>query len=248
MTKQEQIANLSRLHKTNKKMEKKVQNKKVIVWDLDNTLYVETDEFKDMLDEATAIALVEDLGLDMDVQTARAIVKESDIAYRDGGEIFIKEYGIDPKALFEAYHKRKPVDVIEPYDGLLARLEKLPYEQYVFTTSSCDAAERILKRIGLYEFFKGKFYSVEDFGVYKKNESSDVYSQFCKKINHNPHDCIFVDDSYSNLEFAKEIGMTTVRIYYNSNSAKDKTYIDSAYKGINAFIDALMLNGEAALH
>ena len=225
-----------------------MQNKKVIIWDLDNTLYVETDEFKDMLDEATALALVKDLGLKMDVQTAKAMVKESYKEYRNGGEIFIKEYGIDPKALFEAYHERKPVDVIEPYDGLLNRLEKLPYEQYVFTTSSHNAAERILKRIGLYEFFKGKFYSVEDFGVYKKNENADVYKKVCQTINHDPKECIFVDDSYSNLEFAKEIGMTTVRIYYNNNSAKDKTYIDSAYKGINSFIDALLANGENALH
>ncbi len=220
-------------------MEKKVFEKKVIIWDLDNTLYIETDEFKDMLDEATAIALVKDLGLKMDIPTAKAMVKESYKEYRNGGEIFIKEYGIDPKALFEAYHERKPVDVIEPYDGLLNRLEKLPYEQFIFTTSSRNAAERILKRIGLYEFFKGRFYSVEDFGVYKKNESSKVYSDVCQKIGYNPQDCIFVDDSYSNLEFAKEIGMTTVRIYYNNNSAKDKTYIDYAYKGINSFLDAI---------
>lgn len=217
-----------------------MQNKKVIIWDLDNTLYIETEEFKDMLDEATAIALVKDLGLKMDIPTAKAMVKESYKEYRNGGEIFIKEYGIDAKALFDAYHERKPVDVIEPYDGLLNRLEKLPYEQYIFTTSSRNAAERILKRIGLYDFFKGKFYSVEDFGVYKKNESSQVYSEVCQKIGHAPHDCIFVDDSYSNLEFAKEIGMTTVRIYYNSNSAKDKTYIDYAYKGINSFLDTLL--------
>ena len=221
-------------------MEKKVQNKKVIVWDLDNTLYVETDEFKDMLDEATAIALVEDLGLKMDIQKAKAMVKESYKEYRNGGEIFIKDYGIDPKALFEAYHERKPVDVIEPYDGLLNRLEKLPYEQYVFTTSSRNAAERILKRIGLYEFFKGKFYSVEDFGVYKKNESSDVYSELCKKIKQAPKDCIFVDDSYSNLIYPKEIGMTTVRLYYRENSAKGKDYIDAAYNGINKFLDDVL--------
>ena len=46
----------------------------------------------------------------------------------------------------------------------------------------------------------------------------------------------------------KKIGMTTVRIYYGNNSAKDKTYIDAAYKGINAFIDALVASGEDALH
>jgi FMN phosphatase YigB (HAD superfamily) len=91
----------------------------------------------------------------------------------------------------------------------------------------------------LYDFFKGKFYSVEDFEVYKKNESSDVYQKLCEKININPQECIFVDDSYSNLHFAKEIGMTTVRIFYKNNSAKDMEFIDSAYKGIEECIKGL---------
>ncbi len=230
-------------------MEKNVlANKKVIVWDLDNTLYLETEEFKDMLDEATAVALVEDLGLKMDLATAKQMVKESYKKYRNGGEIFIQEYGVDPKKLFDAYHERKPVDVIEPYENLLERLEQLPFEQYIFTTSSRNAAERILKRIGLYDFFKDRFYSVEDFGVYKKNESSEVYAEFCKKIGKDPRDCVFVDDSYSNLEFAKEIGMSTVRIFYKDNSAKDKEYIDAAFKGINGFLDEIVSEAGASSH
>ena len=93
--------------------------------------------------------------------------------------------------------------------------------------------------------FKDKYYSVEDFGVYKKNENAEVYKKFCEKINADPKDCVFVDDSYSNLEFAKEAGMTTVRIYYHNNSAKDKKYIDYAYKGIESFLENV-LEGKAA--
>ena len=211
--------------------------KKNIIWDLDNTLYRITPEFADMLDEATAIAAIEDLGVDLDFDSAKAKVKESYLTYRDGGEIFVKEYGISPKDIFFAYHKRKPIDPIVPYDNLLEKLEKLPCSQYIFSTSTREVCEKILKHIGLYDFFKGRFYSVEDFDSYKKNEDSKVYSKLCERINVNPHDCIFVDDSYSNLEFAKEIGMTTVRIYYNQNSAKDKKYIDAAYKGIESFLD-----------
>ena len=116
----------------------------------------------------------------------------------------------------------------------------MPAEQYIFTASDRYASEKILKHIGLYDFFKDRFYSVEDFGVYKKNESAEVYVQFCKKIGADPRDCVFVDDSYSNLEFAKEVGMTTVRIYYKNNSAKDKTYIDFAFKGAEAFLDEII--------
>ena len=200
--------------------------KKNIIWDLDNTLYRITPEFADMLDEATAVAAVKDLGVNLSLEDAKSKVKESYLVYRDGGEVFVRDYGISPKDMFFAYHNRKPIDPIVPYEGILEKLEKLPCRQYIFSTSTRDVCEKILKHIGLYDFFKGKFFSVEDFGTYKKNENADVYIKLCQKINVDPKDCIFVDDSYSNLEFAKQIGMTTVRIYYNQNSAKDKTYID----------------------
>lgn len=98
---------------------------------------------------------------------------------------------------------------------------------------------KILKHIGLYDFFADRFYSVEDFDVYKKNESPDVYARLCQTIGVNPRECIFVDDSYSNLDFAKQCGMTTIRIYYGNNSAKDMPFIDSAYKGIEECIAGL---------
>lgn len=222
-----------------------VLGKNIVIYDLDDTLYNKTEEFANILDTVMAEALVYDLGLDMDIAKAKKLVTESYKIYRDGGEIFYKEYGIKPQDLFIAYHKRKPVEKIIPYDNLLAKIEKVPAEQYVFTASDRYASEKILKHLGLYEFFKDRYYSVEDFGVYKKNEDAQVYKDFCKKINVNPKDCVFVDDSYSNLEFAKEAGMTTVRIYYKNNSAKDKTYIDYAYKGIESFLESV-LNGEAA--
>ena len=102
-----------------------------------------------------------------------------------------------------------------------------------------DICEKILKHIGLYDFFKGRIYSVEDFDVYKKNENSYVYQKVCETIGVQPQNCIFVDDSYSNLQYAKETGMTTIRIYYKNNSAKDMTFIDSAYKGIDGVVSGL---------
>ena len=217
-----------------------VFGKNVIIYDLDDTLYNKTEEFADLLDATMAQALIEDLGLKLDFETTKNLVTESFKIYRDGGEIFFRDYGINPKDLFIAYHKRKPVDKIVPYDNLLEKLEKVPAEQYVFTASDRYASEKILKHLGLWNFFKNRYYSVEDFGVYKKNESADVYKRYCQKIGVNPKDCVFVDDSYSNLEYAKQAGMTTVRIYYHNNSAKDKTYIDYAYKGLMSFLDFVL--------
>lgn len=214
---------------------------KTIIWDLDNTLYFETDEYKHKLDEATAAAAINELGLPLDFQTATKKVKESYATYRDGLEIFAREYGIPHKDLYISYHnyKKELVSTIKPYDGLLEKLQTINCPQYVFSTSSKDICEQILKHIGLYDFFKGRFYSVEDFNVYKKNESSEVYQKVCEQINTKPEDCIFIDDSYSNLDFAKQIGMGTIRIYYKNNSTKDMKFIDKAYKGIYECIDGL---------
>lgn len=216
--------------------------KNVIIWDLDNTLYRETPEFADMLDEAMALALIEDLGVPMAFDECKARVKESYRQYRDGGELFYREYNINPKDLSDTYHFRKPVEKIVPYENLAERMAQLPAEQFIFTASNRYASERILKQIGLYEMFKDKFYSVEDFGLFKKNESEDIYLQYCTKIGKKPTDCLFVDDSYSNLEFAKKAGMMTARIYYKDNSAKDKTFIDMAFKGLDGFLEAALGN------
>lgn len=217
-----------------------VFGKKYLIWDLDDTLYLRTPEWADLLDATMAKTLVEDLNVPMDFETAKSKVKESYLIYRNGGEIFFRDYGVNPADLFYAYHKRKPVEKITAYENLLEKIEKIPAEQYIFTASDRYASEKILKHIGLYEFFKDRFYSVEDFGVFKKNENADVYYKFCDKIGAKPEECLFVDDSYSNLEFAKEAGMDTVRIYYRNNSAKDKTYIDYAYKGLESFVEAIL--------
>lgn len=216
------------------------EDKKVVIWDLDNTLYRITPEIADTLDETMAIALVHDLKVPLALDECKALVKESYKQHRDGGEYFYQNYDISPKDLSFYYNKRNPVHLIEPYQNLALKLKQIPLEQYVFTASNRHASEKILKRIGLYEIFQNRFFSVEDFGVYKKNENADVYRKYCEKIGFSPCDCIFVDDSYSNLEFAKQAGMTTIRIYYQNNSASDKDYIDAAFKGIEQCVDALI--------
>ena len=215
--------------------------RKTIIWDLDNTLYFETEEYKNKLNEATAAAAIKEFNVPLDFKEATEKVKESYATYRDGLEIFSREYGIPHKDLYVSYHNYKSelVKTIAPYEGLLENLKSLQCQQYVFSTSSKDICEKILKHIGLYDFFADRFYSVEDFDVYKKNESPDVYARLCQTIGVNPRECIFVDDSYSNLDFAKQCGMTTIRIYYGNNSAKDMPFIDSAYKGIEECIAGL---------
>lgn len=213
----------------------------IIVWDLDNTLYRETPEFHDLMDKITAEAAIEDLHLPLKMDEAKAIVTESYRTYRDGGEIFVRKYGVSPKEIFDAYHKRKEqhLSPIIPYEGLLEKLKSLQCPQYIFSTSSHDACEAILKHLGLLEFFIGRFYSVEDFDAYKKNETADIYLKLCAEINVNPQDCLFVDDSYSNLEYAKKAGMCTIRLCHGKPNDRATEYIDYAADNIDECINLL---------
>jgi pyrimidine 5'-nucleotidase len=214
---------------------------KVIVWDLDNTLYRETPEFHDLMDRITAEAAIEDLHLPLKMSEAKAMVTESYRTYRDGGEIFVRKYGVSPKDIFDAYHKRKEQHLtpIVPYEGLLEKLKSLQCPQYIFSTSSHDACEAILKHLGLLEFFAEHFYSVEDFDAYKKNETADIYLKFCAKINIEPRNCLFVDDSYSNLEYAKKAGMRTIRLCHGKPNDMATEYIDYAADNIDECLTLL---------
>lgn len=215
--------------------------KRAIVWDLDNTLYRETPEFHDRMDEITAIAAIEDLHLPLTLPEAKAMVTESYRTYRDGGELFRQKFGINPKEMSYAYHKRKEdnLHLITPYKNLPEKISRLTCPQYIFSTSSRSACAAILKHIGLYDFFADNFYSVEDFDCYKKNESPDVYLKFCEKNNLKPQDCIFVDDSYSNLEFAKKAGMITVRLCNGKPNDRGAEFIDYACDNINECLELL---------
>lgn len=215
--------------------------KKVIVWDLDNTLYRETPEFHKLQDELMALVAIEDLGVNLDFEEAKKRVAESYKIYRDGGEYFIQEYGISAKDMFELYHKRKQENLrhIYPYDSFLEKLQSIKCEQYVFSVNPVETSEKMLEHLGLYEFFKGNIYSVAQFGCYKKNENLDVYTQLCKKIGANPENVIFIDDSYSYLEFAKKAGLRTVRLCHGKPNDCGVEYIDHAVDNIEECISFL---------
>jgi pyrimidine 5'-nucleotidase len=220
--------------------------KKAAIFDLDNTLYPHSKEFSALLDAVMAQVLVEEFGVPLSFEEALAKVHQSYHDYRDGGELFYREYGVDKQKFYHAYHDyeiKHAVDKIVPTVGLAEKLAQVKMAQFVFTYSSLKACEHILRHLGLYEIFKGRFYSVEDFGILSKNDGTRVYKMLCERIGFAPSECIFVDDSYSNLEYPKELGMATVRIYYSDNASGDKDYIDAAYRGVGAFLDECIEKG-----
>ena len=123
--------------------------RKTIIWDLDNTLYFETEEYKNKLNEATAAAAIKEFNVPLDFKEATEKVKESYATYRDGLEIFSREYGIPHKDLYVSYHNYKSelVKTIAPYEGLLENLKSL--QCCLLYTSSGTHAKRLFFNVAI---------------------------------------------------------------------------------------------------
>ena len=91
-----------------------VYGKKFLIWDLDDTLYLRTPEWADMLDSAMAEALVWDLKVPMSVEEAKQKVTESYTVYRNGGEIFYRDYGVNPADLFMLITRESRLKKLRP--------------------------------------------------------------------------------------------------------------------------------------
>ena len=66
---------------------------KTIIWDLDNTLYFETDEYKNKLNEATALAAINDLSEDIRNELDDIYLALSQLAAKTKRENNIRKIG-----------------------------------------------------------------------------------------------------------------------------------------------------------
>lgn len=53
-----------------------------------------------------------------------------------------------------------------------------------------------------------------------KKPEEDIYILTAKKLGVKPSECLFMDDSYENIEGARRVGMTT--LWWNKNKEKDE--------------------------
>lgn len=101
---------------------------------------------------------------------------------------------------------------------LLEFLEQIKnkYSLYVFTSGSVQNSPEVAEKTT--KLFKEVF-SAKELGVDKKEQ--DAYKVLCEKVNINPEDCLFVDDSEANILAAGYSGMKTIH-YKNFEDFKNQ--------------------------
>jgi pyrimidine 5'-nucleotidase len=177
-----------------------------IVFDLDETLYKPgigiwnklSDRIHEYMEEVAHIP--------------KELVVETRLKYfRTYGTTMrglIAHHGVDPTHYLDYVHDFPIDDEIVFDPKLKAVIAALPYERHIFTNATREHAQRILNLLGILDFFEP---IVDIMDVYPHcKPMPKAFEIALAKFNKMAEECIFIDDSISNLDTAKEMGFFTI--------------------------------------
>jgi putative hydrolase of the HAD superfamily len=204
----------------------RLANLKGILWDLDNTLYPETDALHDAFDIAIAKAAIEH-GVKLTIEEAMAAAKRSFIDHGYGGRVFIETMGVDPHKLHFSLHPLVDEKIIIVHDGLVDQMQSLSLHHVIVTHGARDWALRVLEHLGLKPLFSDdRIHALEDFSFHKKGASRIPFETGLASMGLQPSDVIMVEDQERNLRIPHEMGMGTVLLDYGRRGHKAAEFVD----------------------
>jgi putative hydrolase of the HAD superfamily len=182
---------------------------KVILLDLDNTLYPPEVGLIEAGDKFIADFIARRLGLPWDEADALRI--RTWIEYGATARGLEIEHGIPQREYFAGSIERVPVaDYISPDPALAEMLAALPQRRYVFTNATEVYAARVLDALGVAELFEAVFH-IEFCGGSPKPEVS-AYQAVLDAIGVDATRVALVDDTEANLEPAADLGILTMKL------------------------------------
>ncbi len=110
----------------------------------------------------------------------------------------------------QAYYSRWEEMVIGPIQGtvkILERLREAGYPLAALSNWSTETYPKVAKRFALLSWF-GTLVISGEVGLIKPDP--EIYHYLLKKINREAKDCIFIDDSESNVRTAEELGFISI--------------------------------------
>ena len=109
------------------------------------------------------------------------------------------------------------------YDDVKPTIEKLSKDYTLgIVSDTWPSLERVYRNYGIYDYFQ-IFIMSSIYGSTKSNK--ELFIIALEKLNINPNEIAFVDDSYSNLRIADEIGLIPIKITRNDNNNRRRKSI-----------------------
>jgi putative hydrolase of the HAD superfamily len=214
---------------------------KVLLCDLDNTLYPRSLGLFDRVADRIRNYMEDRLGYEKEVS------RELRLEY-------IKKYGstlrglmlhqkIDPADFLEYVHDVEVEGTVLPNPSLASLLQSIPVEKAIFTSGHRPYALKVLRCLGVEKFFPQIFDII--FTQYIPKPNPEPYHQILDFLGASGSQCLLIDDMPANLKPAKELGMTTVLVRQNPAKTEDGQdgFIDYRVEDILEMQDILHRKG-----
>ncbi|MEE3260583.1 MAG: pyrimidine 5'-nucleotidase [Pseudomonadota bacterium] len=175
------------------------------IFDLDNTLYHPSLNIFEEIDSRMQKFISLRLGIGL--KEAWTLQKKYFRKYGATLKGLMKFHQIDPKQFLD-YVQKINLEKIKVNPELKSALAELNGAKIVYTNSTKNYANRILKRLGLKKSFDGIFDIMD--ANYIPKPSYKSYKMLLKNFNLIPEESIMFEDLPQNLVPASKLGMRTV--------------------------------------
>ncbi len=192
---------------------------KHIIFDLDNTLYPREVGLFNFVNERINRYLVEFMGFPPD--EIEAIRKNYITNYGTTLRGLIIHHNVDTDHYLQYVHDI-PISILIKRDLKLRNLLKnININKVIFTNGSEDYAKKVLRALGVEDYFS-RIFDIQ-FCQYKPKPHPESYERVLRALNAEGRECIMVDDMEENLIVARGFGILTILIDDgNSNSSHFK--------------------------
>lgn len=213
---------------------------KSLILDLDGCLYP-AHRLYDIFDRATANAGLT-LGLKMSFDEALKINQEAQAR----GELFplayIEGHGISLPDLHREYHNNLDAEaLIAPNPALVEAFQRLGGRHAVLTHGNRDWADRVLRRIGIRDFFPdSRIVALEDCGYVMKTDEEKPFLIALERVGQPPEHTAMVEDSHRNLIIPHRMGMATALVHYGTPRQSLPDHVHIQHETPIVLIDALL--------
>jgi len=202
-----------------------MKNIKYWIFDLDNTLYPYQADLFSQVDKKMGLFIQEMFNVSF--EEARRRQKSFFKTYGTTLRGLMTEHGIQPYDYLKFVHDID-FSVLEIDETLVAALDRLPGEKFIYTNASTDYAKVVLSHIGLSGKFKDIF-DIHDANFLPKPDIRS-YHKMIDKFSIDPKASVMVEDIAGNLNPAAELGMTTVWLPSDDQrSDNDRTHKNIDY-------------------
>jgi putative hydrolase of the HAD superfamily len=183
-------------------------NFKLIIFDLDGTLYPRDSGLFSEIGRRIRLWLCERMELSWEEATAR----QRDYFLRYGTTLggLIVEHDVDAHDYLSFVHDVPVAEYPDPDPALAAMLDDIPLRKAVYTNAPSEYGWRVLRVLGVSDRFE-QLIGIEEVGLRNK-PYPDALEQALELLGAQGTECIMVEDSVRNLGPAKALGLTTVLV------------------------------------